>query len=73
MREFLRIIGLNIADELEDNISSDILKGVLAHESEAKIHNVNETWEKGIKGRAAYRGHQIGVGYAEAFEVESHA
>ena len=33
MREFLRIIGLNIADELEDNISSDILKGVLAHES----------------------------------------
>ena len=33
MREFLRVIGLNIADELEDNISSDILKGVLAHEA----------------------------------------
>ena len=33
MREFLRIIGLNIADELEDNISNDTLKGLLAYES----------------------------------------
>ena len=33
MREFLRVIGLNIADELEDNISNDILKGLLAHEA----------------------------------------
>lgn len=45
------------------------IKSVLAHESEAKIHNINSTWENGIKGRAAYRGHQIGADYAEAFEV----
>ena len=33
MREFLRIVGLNIADELEDNLSDDTLMGLLAHES----------------------------------------
>ena len=33
MREFLRVVGLNIADELEDNIGNDILKGLLAHEA----------------------------------------
>tara|TARA_Y100000590_G_scaffold433090_1_gene549773 strand:- start:635 stop:2107 length:1473 start_codon:yes stop_codon:yes gene_type:complete len=33
MREFLRVIGLNIADELEDNLSDDILKGILSHEA----------------------------------------
>ena len=33
MREFLRVIGLNIADELEDNLSDDILRGILSHEA----------------------------------------
>ena len=33
MREFLRIIGLNIADDLEDNIDNDNLKGLLSHEA----------------------------------------
>ena len=33
MREFLRIVGLNIADELEDNLSDNTLMGLLAHEA----------------------------------------
>jgi len=33
MREFLRVIGLNIADELEDNLSDNTLMGLLAHEA----------------------------------------
>ena len=28
MRELLRVIGLNIADDLEDNINDNILKGL---------------------------------------------
>ena len=33
MRELLRIIGLNIADDLEDNLSNDNLIGLLSHEA----------------------------------------
>ena len=33
MREFLRVIGLNIADELEDNLDNKNLKGLIAHEA----------------------------------------
>jgi len=33
MREFLRVVGLNIADELEDNLSDNSLMGLLAHEA----------------------------------------
>ena len=32
-REFMRVIGLNIADEVEDNLDNDILKGLISHES----------------------------------------
>ena len=32
-REFMRVIGLNIADEVEDNINDDILKGLISHEA----------------------------------------
>ena len=32
-REFMRIIGLNIADEVEDNLDNDILKGLISHEA----------------------------------------
>ena len=33
MRELLRVIGLNIADDLEDNIESDCLKGLISNEA----------------------------------------
>ncbi len=33
MRELLRIIGLNIADDLEDNLSNNNLMGLLSHEA----------------------------------------
>ena len=33
MRELLRVIGLNIADDLEDNINDNILKGLLSNEA----------------------------------------
>jgi len=33
------------------------------------VRNLYETWIPGIDGRARYRGDQIGVEYAEAFEV----
>ena len=33
MRELLRVIGLNIADDLEDNITDNILKGLLSNEA----------------------------------------
>ena len=33
MRELLRIVGLNIADDLEDNLEDDALKGLLSHEA----------------------------------------
>ena len=33
MRELLRVIGLNIADDLEDNLNSNSLMGLLSHEA----------------------------------------
>ncbi len=33
MREFLRVIGLNIADDLEDNLRDNTLMGLLSHEA----------------------------------------
>ena len=33
MRELLRILGLNIADDLEDNLDDNVLKGLLSHEA----------------------------------------
>ena len=33
MRELLRIVGLNIADDLEDSLEDDALKGLLSHEA----------------------------------------
>ena len=33
MRELLRVIGLNIADDLEDNLNSNNLMGLLSHEA----------------------------------------
>lgn len=32
-REFMRVVGLNIADEVEDNLNDDILKGLISHEA----------------------------------------
>ena len=32
-REFMRVIGLNIADEVEDNLNDNILKGLISHEA----------------------------------------
>mgnify|MGYP005724767893 FL=1 len=31
--EFARMIGLNIADELEDNFESSLLQGLIAHDA----------------------------------------
>ena len=33
MREFMRFFGLNIADELEENLTNSMLKGAIAHDA----------------------------------------
>ena len=43
------------------------INSIVAHKSQVKINN--EWWLYGVKGRAMYRGYQINVKYAEAFEV----
>lgn len=43
------------------------MKAVLAHKSQIK--HFSEQWIQGIKARATYLGFQIGVKYAEAFEI----
>ena len=43
------------------------INSIMAHKSQVKINN--EWWLHGVKGRAMYRGYQINVKYAEAFEV----
>lgn len=43
------------------------LDSILAHDSQ--VDSNGDWWLYGIKGRAAYRGYQIGVKFAEAFEV----
>jgi hypothetical protein len=43
------------------------INSILTHKSQVVIKG--EWWLYGIKGRAMYRGYQINVKYAEAFEV----
>ena len=43
------------------------MDSVMVHKSQVEINN--EWWLSGVKGRAMYRGYQINVNYAEAFEV----
>lgn len=52
------------------DISSTInekIKSVNAHQSQ--IERNNNWWLEGIRGRAMYRGNQINVAHAEAFEI----
>jgi len=52
------------------DISSTIdkkLKSIKAHNSQHEING--ELWLQGVKGRAMFRGSQINVRYAEAFQV----
>ena len=53
---------VDISEMIETKINS-----VMAHKSQVKINN--EWWLYGIRGRAMYRGYQINVKFAEAFEV----
>lgn len=53
---------VDISKMIETKINS-----VVAHKSQVKIND--EWWLYGIKGRAMYRGYQINVKFAEAFEV----
>src|SRR5262245_37599025 len=43
------------------------VESILAHSSQHAEHG--DLWLQGVRGRAMYRGSQINVGYAEAFEV----
>ncbi|RLG29005.1 hypothetical protein DRN97_12575 [Methanosarcinales archaeon] len=43
------------------------IDAIMAHESQVAMNG--EWWLYGVKGRAMYRGYQINVRYAEAFEV----
>lgn len=52
--------------DISDTIETKI-KSVLAHNSQ--VQNFSEQWIQGIRARATYRGFQIKVAYAEAFEV----
>ncbi len=53
---------VDISETIEQKAAS-----VLAHASQVKVHG--DLWVEGVKGRCAYRGYQIHVAYAEAFEV----
>ncbi len=53
---------VDISETIETKINS-----VMAHKSQVKLNN--EWWLYGIRGRAMYRGYQINVKFAEAFEV----
>lgn len=64
------IVSYGFRPQLFIDISDTIdmkIKSVLAHESQVKINN--EWWVYGIRGRAMYRGYQMNVKFAEAFEV----
>ncbi len=43
------------------------IESIRAHESQYAHHG--DLWLQGVRGRASYRGFQINVAYAEAFEV----
>jgi N-acetylglucosamine malate deacetylase 1 len=43
------------------------IRSIVAHTSQYEVNG--DAWLQGIKGRAMYRGYQINVAYAEAFEV----
>lgn len=49
------------------NVIDKKMESVLAHKSQ--IFRNREWWLNGLKGRCAYHGYQIGVQYAEVFEV----
>ena len=53
---------VDISEEIDIKISS-----IMAHKSQVGMNG--EWWLYGVKGRAIYRGYQINVKYAEAFEV----
>ena len=52
--------------DISDTIETKI-KSVLAHNSQ--VQSFSEQWIQGIRARATYRGFQVNVEYAEAFEV----
>jgi len=52
--------------DISDTVETKI-KSVLAHTSQ--VQNFSEQWIQVIRARATYRGFQINVKYAEAFEV----
>ena len=53
---------VDISDFIEAKVRS-----IMAHQSQ---HEANgDGWLQGVRGRAMYRGYQINVAYAEAFEV----
>jgi len=53
--------------EIEDEVDAK-LSSLRAHQSQY-VHNKEEQWIDSIRGRSKYRGYQINVGHAEAFEV----
>lgn len=53
---------VDISDFIDIKIAS-----IRAHQSQHEVHG--ELWLQGVKGRAMYRGYQVNVSYAEAFEV----
>lgn len=63
MTDFFRAQAfIDISDFIKLKIDS-----IRAHESQIRLHK--ESWLSGIEGRTKYRGYQIGVENAEAFEV----
>ena len=53
---------VDISEVIDTKVDS-----IMAHKSQVGING--EWWLYGVKGRAMYRGYQINVKYAEAFEV----